>query len=178
MKYGVILDPEFFAWLEDHAASLLARQGPELAYAVERSAALKAGVVEQDERETFGLRAVLNYGHTFAHAYETATGYGTLLHGEAVAIGMADAAELAVRLGRIPAEIARRQDALLTALHLPVRLPSAPRPSPEELVALMARDKKTLHGKLRFILSKQLGEVELVEGIDPSVVLDVLARIA
>ena len=91
----------------------------------------------------------------------------------AIPVGFA----LAVRLGRIPAEIARRQNALLTALHLPVRLPSGPRPSPQELVALMARDKKTLHGRLRFILSKQLGEVELVEGIEPSVVLDVLARI-
>ncbi len=176
VKYGMILDRQFLERLESRAGAVLAREPADVEAIVVRSASIKASVVSRDEYEQTGLRAILNYGHTFAHAYENALGYGTLLHGEAVAIGMADAAELAVRLGRIPAELARRQDALLTALHLPVRLPSGPRPSPEELVALMARDKKTLHGRLRFILSKQLGEVELVEGIDPSVVLDVLAR--
>ena len=177
VKYGMILDAALFETLERRAVEILAREPTDVEAIVVRSATLKASVVSRDEHEQTGLRAILNYGHTFGHAYENATGYGTLLHGEAVAIGMTDAAELAVRLGRIPAELARRQDALLTALRLPVRLPSGPRPSPGELVALMARDKKTLHGKLRFILSKQLGEVELVEGIDPSVVLDVLARI-
>ena len=177
VKYGMILDAALFERLELRAAEILAREPADVEAIVVRSATLKASVVSRDEHERTGLRAILNYGHTFGHAYENAIGYGTLLHGEAVAIGMTDAAELAVRLGRIPAEIARRQNALLTALHLPVRLPSGPRPSPQELVALMARDKKTLHGRLRFILSKQLGEVELVEGIEPSVVLDVLARI-
>ena len=177
VKYGMILDAALFETLERRAVEILAREPTDVEAIVVRSATLKASVVSRDEHEQTGLRAILNYGHTFGHAYENATGYGTLLHGEAVAIGMTDAAELAVRLGRIPAELARRQDALLTALRLPVRLPSGPRPPPGELVALMARDKKTLHGKLRFILSKQLGEVELVEGIDPSVVLDVLARI-
>ena len=176
VKYGMILDAPLFGHLEDRAAAILAREPIDIEAIVTRSAALKASVVSRDEHERSGLRAILNYGHTFAHAYENALGYGTLLHGEAVAIGMADAAELAVRLGRIPAELAQRQDALLTALHLPIRLPPGPRPSPQELVALMARDKKTLHGRLRFILSKRLGEVELIEGIDPSVVLDVLAR--
>ena len=177
VKYGMILDAALFETLERRAVEILAREPTDVEAIVVRSATLKASVVSRDEHEQTGLRAILNYGHTFGHAYENATGYGTLLHGEAVAIGLSDAAELAVRLGRIPAEIARRQNALLTALHLPVRLPSGPRPSPQELVALMARDKKTLHGRLRFILSKQLGEVELVEGIEPSVVLDVLARI-
>jgi 3-dehydroquinate synthase len=176
VKYGMILDLDFLERLESRAGAILAREPADVEAIVVRSASIKASVVSRDEHEQTGLRAILNYGHTFAHAYENALGYGTLLHGEAVAIGMADAAELAVRLGRIPTELARRQNALLTALHLPVRLPSGPRPSPEELVALMARDKKTLHGRLRFILSKQLGEVELVGGIDPSVVLDVLAR--
>lgn len=176
VKYGMILDSDLLERLERRAGAILAREPADVEAIVVRSASLKASVVSRDEHERTGLRAILNYGHTFAHAYENALGYGTLLHGEAVAIGMADAAELAVRLGRIPLELARRQDALLTALHLPVRLPPGPRPSPQELVALMARDKKTLHGRLRFILSKQLGEVELVDGIDPSVVLDVLTR--
>jgi len=177
VKYGMILDAALFERLERRAAEILAREPADVEAIVIRSATLKASVVSRDEHEQTGLRAILNYGHTFGHAYENAIGYGTLLHGEAVAIGMTDAAELALRLGRIPAELARRQNALLTALHLPVRLPSGPKPSPEQLVALMARDKKTLHGRLRFILSKQLGEVELVEGIEPSVVLEVLARI-
>ncbi len=176
VKYGMILDSDLLERLESRAEAILAREPADVDAIVVRSASLKASVVSRDEHERTGLRAILNYGHTFAHAYENALGYGMLLHGEAVAIGMADAAELAVRLGRIPAELARRQDALLAALHLPVRLPPGPKPSPEELVALMARDKKTLHGRLRFILSKRLAEVELVDGIDPSVVLDVLAR--
>jgi len=89
VKYGVIFDPGFFAWLEENSAPLRSREPASLAHAVERSAAFKAAVVEEDERETTGARAALNYGHTFAHAYEAAAGYGRLLHGEAVAIGMA-----------------------------------------------------------------------------------------
>ncbi len=177
-KYGMILDELLFERLESRAGAILARDPVELGAIVRRSAELKASVVSRDEHERTGLRAILNYGHTFGHAYENAVGYGTLLHGEAVAIGMADAAELAVRIGRIPADLALRQDALLTALHLPTRLPPGPKPSPEDLVALMARDKKTLHGRLRFILPTRLGEVELVDGIDSSVVLDVLNRLS
>ena len=176
VKYGMILDASLFERLQRRATEILAREPADIEAIVVRSAALKAAVVSRDEHERTGLRAILNYGHTFGHAYENALGYGTLLHGEAVAIGMTDAAELAVRLGRIPAELARRQDALLAALQLPVRLPTGPRPAAGDLVALMARDKKTLHGRLRFILPTRLGEVELVDGIDPSLVLEVLSR--
>lgn len=174
VKYGVILDPEFFAWLEDHAASLLARQGPELAYAVERSAALKAGVVEQDERETSGLRAVLNYGHTFAHAYETATGYGTLLHGEAVAIGMGRAARLAAALGRIESEVVERQDRLLARLELPISPAGLGPLESDRLIEIMGRDKKATGGQLRFVLPTRIGHVELVDGVDKALVHQVL----
>ena len=176
VKYGVILDESLFERLESRTAAILGRDPAEVGAIVRRSAELKASVVARDEHERTGLRAILNYGHTFGHAYENATGYGTLLHGEAVAIGMSDAAELAVRIGRIPADLARRQDALLTSLSLPIRLPPGPKPSPAELVALMARDKKSLNGQLRFILPARLGEVELVDGVDPAVVLDLLAR--
>ena len=100
LKYGVILDADLFAWLEANAPAIRRRDPAALLHIVERSAALKAHVVERDEHETSGLRAILNYGHTFAHAFETAAGYGTLLHGEAVAIGMAAAARLAAAWGR------------------------------------------------------------------------------
>jgi 3-dehydroquinate synthase len=176
VKYGMILDAPFFGRLEARASAILAREPSDLEAIVTRSAMLKAAVVSRDEHEKSGLRAILNYGHTFGHAYENATGYGTLLHGEAVAIGMTDAAELAVRLDRISPALAERQDALLAALRLPTRLPPDHAPSPDELVALMARDKKTLHGRLRFILPTRLGEVELVEGIEPAIIRDVLSR--
>jgi 3-dehydroquinate synthase len=169
VKYGMILDEAFFAWLEEHAAAVRARDPAALLHAVERSAALKAGVVEQDERELTGLRAVLNYGHTFAHAYETAAGYGTLLHGEAVAIGMARAARLAGFLGRIGADVIRRQDRLLEALGLPTR-PAETGPAAEELLAVMARDKKAVAGRLRFVLPDRIGRVELVDDVPTDLV--------
>jgi 3-dehydroquinate synthase len=169
VKYGMILDEAFFAWLEEHAAAVRARDPAALLHAVKRSAALKAGVVEQDERELTGLRAVLNYGHTFAHAYETAAGYGTLLHGEAVAIGMARAARLAGFLGRIGEDVIRRQDRLLEALGLPTR-PAETGPAAEELLAVMARDKKAVAGRLRFVLPDRIGRVELVDDVPTDLV--------
>jgi 3-dehydroquinate synthase len=174
VKYGMILDPEFFAWLEAHVGAILVREPGPLVQVVARSAALKAGVVERDERELSGLRAILNYGHTFAHAYETAGGYGRLLHGEAVSIGMADAATLAALLGRIDGKLVERQCRLLVAFGLPVAPPAAF--APDELLAIMARDKKTVGGRLRFVLPTRLGHVELVDGIDPAAVRRVLSR--
>jgi len=175
VKYGMILDAAFFEWLEAHAADLRARAPAAVAHAVERSAALKAGVVERDERELTGLRAVLNYGHTFGHAYETASGYGTLLHGEAVAIGMARAARLAERLGRIPADVVHRQDGLLAALGLPTAAAAAGPRAVEELLTIMTRDKKSIAGRLRFVLPSRIGSVELVEGVPLDLVRAVLA---
>lgn len=176
LKYGVILDAEFFAWLEAHAAAVRGREPDPLLHVVERSATLKARVVERDEHETSGLRAILNYGHTFAHAFETAAGYGTLLHGEAVAIGMAAAARLAAALGRVDADFVARQDALLRSLGLPVAatdLGWSPPPA-DDLLAIMGRDKKTVGGRLRFVLPSRLGHVELVEPIDAALVRRVL----
>jgi len=140
---------------------------------VERSAALKADVVERDERELTGLRAVLNYGHTFGHAYETAAGYGTLLHGEAVAIGMERAARLAERLGRIGGDVVGRQTQLLERLALPTAPPSALR-QPEPLLAIMRRDKKSVAGSLRFVLPDRIGHVDLVDGIAEGIVREIL----
>ena len=162
VKYGVILDEAFFAYLEANREPLRGRDAAVLREVVARCCRLKAQVVEQDEREETGVRAVLNYGHTFAHAIESATGYGTLLHGEAVSIGMQCAARLAERLGRIGADVTHRQREQLLALGLPIDVPSVPH---DRLVELMANDKKVAHGRLRFVLPSRLGHVELVDDV-------------
>jgi 3-dehydroquinate synthase len=167
VKYGVILDAELFEYLEARAAQIAARDPQTLIHVIARCCRLKADVVQQDELDESGQRAVLNYGHTFAHAFETLTGYTELLHGEAVAIGMVSAARLAERLGRVDAQFVRRQQALLQALGLPVEPPKLDR---EKVLAAMARDKKAEHGRLRFVLPSRLGHVELVEGVDRAAV--------
>ena len=158
-KYGVILDAEFFAYLEENVEAINSRDADALKYIVQRCCRLKADVVEADERETSGHRAVLNYGHTFAHAFEAAGEYDQMLHGEAVSIGMACAARLAARIGRVDDAFIDRQSRLLSALHLPLQTPEF---DPDDLVALMMRDKKVDQGQLRFVLPTRLGHVELV----------------
>jgi len=170
VKYGMILDAGFFSWLEAHARRILAREPGLLAEAVERSAALKAFVVERDELERTGLRAVLNYGHTFAHALETAAGYGVLLHGEAVAIGMAQAVRLAAMLGRVPPAVIERQDRLLADFSLPTSVPKGQRMAADGLIEIMRRDKKSVAGSLRFVLPDRVGHVELVDGVPEDLV--------
>ncbi|TWU30102.1 3-dehydroquinate synthase [Bythopirellula polymerisocia] len=171
VKYGVILDAEFFAYLEQNIAPINARDAAVLTRVIERCCRLKADVVEQDECEITGLRAILNYGHTFAHAFEAAGEYGLLLHGEAVAIGMECAARLAHSMGRIDEEFLRRQTALLTALYLPTAVPDF---DCDELVRIMRRDKKVEEGRLRFVLPTKLGHVELVKDVRVDDVLKAL----
>ena len=175
VKYGVILDAEFFTWLEQNISPINARDAVALQYAIARSCRLKADVVEHDEYERTGLRAVLNYGHTFGHAFEALSGYGELLHGEAVAIGMVYASRLAEQLGRIDAAMTQRQVKLLEALHLPTKLPSKSRWSSDDVIARMRLDKKSEAGKLRFVLPTRMGHVELVDGVDEALVQSVLA---
>ncbi len=167
LKYGVIEDADFFAWLETNAQQLVDRDGNALRHAIQKSCECKARVVGEDERETSGRRAILNYGHTFAHAIEATAGYGTLLHGEAVAIGMQMAARLAIELGMIDASVLNRQTALIEACRLPTTLAEA---DPDAMLPVMMRDKKVAHGKLRFILPTEIGAVELVGGIEESAV--------
>jgi 3-dehydroquinate synthase len=176
VKYGMIFDAGFFSWLEDHAADLLAREPLAVEHAVERSAAFKAAVVAEDERETTGARAALNYGHTFAHAFEAAAGYGRLLHGEAVAIGMACAARLARLLGRIGDDVVTRQDRLLSAFGLPTDPGAAGPLAIDDLLPIMARDKKSSGGRLRFVVPDRIGRVDLVPGVDPDLVRKSLGR--
>jgi 3-dehydroquinate synthase len=162
VKYGVILIPDLIDFLEKNASAILAKDPAAIAHIVARSCEAKASVVQRDERETTGLRAILNYGHTFAHALESVAGYGKLLHGEAVSIGMHMAAVLAQLLDRVPENFVRRQQELLTALHLPTQFTDA---APELLWDAMQYDKKVEHGQLRFILPTGIGHVELVSGI-------------
>ena len=165
IKYGVILDAAFFEFLEGHLADLNSRNPAVLQQAVARSCRLKADVVERDEQERTGLRAVLNYGHTFAHAYEALCGYGQLLHGEAVAIGMVTASRLAERLGRIGPVVTSRQIGLLDAVGLPTQLPDSMRPPVKDILERMQLDKKTVGGRLRFVLPSRLGQAELVNDV-------------
>lgn len=162
VKYGVIRDAELFAYLERHIDAINSRDAGVLTHIVERCCRLKADVVEQDEREETGIRAILNYGHTFGHAFEAATGYEQLLHGEGVAIGMLCASRLAEKLGRVDAAFTKRQLDLLESFGLPTLVPEVPH---EELIELMYHDKKTERGKLRFVLPSRLGHVEVVRGV-------------
>lgn len=163
VKHGVILDKKLFEYLESHVEELNDRDDEALRHVIHRSCELKAQVVAADEREETGQRAVLNYGHTFCHALETLTGYGRLLHGEAVSIGMLCASRLAQRLDRIGEDVTRRQRDLLQAFGLPVELPDV---SHDDMLDVMRRDKKVEHGRLRFVLPTRLGHVELVGDVD------------
>ena len=158
VKYGLIYDSAFFAWLEEHAEALLGRVDGAVIHAVRRSCEIKAEVVGIDEREQ-GLRAILNLGHTFGHAIETASGYGNWLHGEAVAAGMVMAADLSERLGWLPSADKQRAIDLLKRFKLPVE---PPRIGAERARELMGLDKKVLDGKVRLVLLRSLGKADVV----------------
>ena len=174
VKHGVITDAEFFAWLEANVDRINARDPAALTHLVAVSVAAKAAVVAEDEFETTGRRAILNYGHTFAHAHEALAGYGTLSHGEAVSVGMVQASRLAERLGRIDAGVTDRQIALLAAFGLPVTPPAACDHPADDVLARMRLDKKNRDGRLRFVLPTRLGHVELVDGVSEDDVRAVL----
>ncbi|MGB3940409.1 MAG: 3-dehydroquinate synthase [Candidatus Manganitrophaceae bacterium] len=157
VKYGVILDADFFRYLETHSATILARDPRRLLHCVARSAALKAGVVVADERES-GLRKVLNFGHTIGHAVETLTGYRRYRHGEAVAVGMAVAGRLAVALGLFGQGDLGRLVGLLKAFGLPTALPKL---NPGSILEVMERDKKVAAGEIVFILPEKIGKVRI-----------------
>jgi 3-dehydroquinate synthase len=155
IKYGCIRDVGFLEWLEANMPALLAREPQALAHAIRRSCEVKAAVVAADEREG-GVRAILNFGHTFGHAIETHTGYSQWLHGEAVAAGMVMAADLSHRLGHIAAGDAARIRALVAAAGLPEVPP--PDLGPDAFLELMAVDKKVVDGRLRLVLLEAMGQ--------------------
>ena len=155
VKYGAIRDPSFFTWLETNAQALAVRVPQTLLEAVYQSARNKAEVVAGDEREQ-GQRALLNFGHTFGHALETATEYRLLRHGEAVAIGMVQASRLSEQLGRVEVGTTDRMLALLKALGLPTTLPDGPHP--DQLLELMLLDKKNRDEQIRLVLLDAIGQ--------------------
>ncbi len=171
VKYGALGDAEFFSWLEENADALLARDPDALAHAVATSCRHKAGIVARDETEQ-GERMLLNFGHTFGHAIETEQGYGGLLHGEAIAVGMVLAARLSADLGRAPWSDTARLAALLERLELPVAVPAGL--SGEALLGRMRLDKKALSGAVRLILWSGLGQAEVVTDVSDADILPVL----
>ena len=168
IKYGIILDGEFFQWLEHNLDALLALDKTAMAYCIRRCCELKADVVAADERET-GLRALLNLGHTFGHAIEAHMGYGNWLHGEAVAAGMVMAARTAERLGQFSAADTDRIIALLQRAGLPVNGPASM--TAEAYLPHMMRDKKVLGGELRLVLPLAIGRSEVRGGVAHDMVL-------
>lgn len=165
IKYGLINDTEFFDWLEANMAGLIARQPELLAQAIARSCQDKADIVAADEREQ-GVRALLNLGHTFGHAIETGCGYGVVLHGEAIAIGMLMAADLSQRLGWLDLTTVERIKALLVAAGLPVSVPAEM--TTERFMDLMAVDKKVQDGAIRLILLKAIGQAVISDDYPPA----------
>ncbi|MBO8142647.1 MAG: 3-dehydroquinate synthase [Firmicutes bacterium] len=172
VKYGAIADPHLLDFLEDRMDQLLAGRPAALVRVVARSCEVKARVVVEDERETGGRREVLNFGHTVGHGLEALGGYRTWLHGEAVAIGMVTAALVSERLGRISRAETERIVALLRRAGLPTVPPAV---APEQLLQVMARDKKVLGGRQRFVLLRGLGCAE-VEEVDGRWILEALAE--
>ncbi len=172
IKYGLIDDAEFFAWLEQNMAGLVAGNHELLGQAVLQSCRIKARVVELDEREA-GLRAILNLGHTFGHAIETIMGYGNWLHGEAVAAGMMMAIDLSIREGWIDERVRSRSAALLKQAGLPLAPPGEI--SPEQFLECMAIDKKVVDGKINLVLLQELGKACVTGNYNREKLLETLA---
>ncbi|MEE8305693.1 MAG: 3-dehydroquinate synthase [Gammaproteobacteria bacterium] len=170
IKYGLIMDAGFFQWLEGNIDALLARDSEALAHAIAVSCQSKAQIVAADEREA-GQRALLNLGHTFGHAIEALAGYGQVLHGEAVAIGMLLAAETSVALGMLAADQLEPIFKLIERAGLPTELPALP---PAQIIETMALDKKVKQGQLRLVLLDAIGSARLVDSPGSEQLLAVL----
>ena len=171
VKYGAIRDANFFDWLERSMPALVRRDDEALAHAIFESCRIKAAMVAVEERET-GERALLNFGHTFGHAIETATGYGTWLHGEAVGTGMLLAARLSQRVSGLPAPDRSRLESLVASAGLPT---APPRLEVARWLELMGRDKKVARGTMRFVLLERLGHAVLRSDVGERDLADVLA---
>ncbi|TCJ94688.1 3-dehydroquinate synthase [Volucribacter psittacicida] len=171
IKYGAILDIDFFQWLEQHIDQLVALQNNALQHCIARCCQIKADVVARDETEQ-GDRALLNLGHTFGHAIEAHLGYGNWLHGEAVAAGMMMAAVFSQKLGDISSQDVARLETLLARANLPTQSPDGM--EAQDYLPLMMRDKKVLAGKLRLVLLKQLGQAYVAKDANKELVLETI----
>ena len=179
VKYGLIGDASFFAWLEQNWAEIFSASGGARRQAVETSARAKAAIVAEDEREESGRRALLNLGHTFGHALEAYAGYSQrLLHGEAIAIGMRLAFTYSVERGLCPASDAARVARHFAAAGLPIQIAAipGPRPTPEALLRLMAQDKKVKGGRLALVLAHGIGQAFVERDVAVPLLTEFLAR--
>ena len=175
IKYGIIYDADFFTFLEQHSEEVLALEPEAAIHMIARSCEIKAAVVSEDEKE-MGLRRILNFGHTIGHAIEKETGYVRYNHGEAVAIGMVGAADISVRLGMIPASCAARIQALIEKLHLPVQAEGC---TVEGMYKDIFHDKKTINGKVNWVLVDEIGRVSCRNDVPAKIVQAAMAaRIA
>lgn len=172
IKYGVIWDNEFFTFLEKEHRSVKSLSPEAITRVVTTSCSIKARVVELDETEQ-NVRAILNYGHTFGHAFEALTAYQKYVHGEAVAIGMVTAAKVAVKLGMLPEEDLTRIKKLIRLFDLPEEFGEL---NPTEIIESMYHDKKTLAGKVRYVLPEAVGRVSIVADISQAILYEVLTK--
>ena len=178
VKYGLLGDAEFFAWLENNADAVLSGEDVRVEHAVAHSCAMKAEIVARDERET-GDRALLNLGHTFGHALEAATGYSErLTHGEGVALGCVLAFRLSARLGHVDESSVTRVERHFAHCGLPTRLASipGPRPGPQEIIAHMRHDKKAVGGRMNFVLVRAIGQSFISRDVEEHEVAALLAE--
>lgn len=171
IKYGLIREPDFFAWLRSNMGKLVARDKAALIESIERSCLCKAEIVAADETEQ-GIRAILNLGHTFGHAIETAAGYGNWLHGEAVATGMLMAADLSCRIGWLSKSDVTMIREVLQSAHLPVTAPADI--TNQHYLNLMAVDKKVIDGRIRLVLLKAIGQAVITDEFDPQLLTETL----
>lgn len=171
IKYALIMDEGFLTWLEDNLPAMMALDLEVLGEAVKRCCQYKADIVASDERES-GIRAILNFGHTFGHVIETHEGYGSWLHGEAVAAGMVQAAKLSQKLGWLSMDDVARIERVLTLANLPITPPTI---SVDTALDLMGHDKKVKHGQIRLILLKSLGNAIVTQDFDANLLTEVLA---
>jgi 3-dehydroquinate synthase len=167
IKYGMIADESLFALLERHSESLPGLDDAVLEDVIRRCCQIKVRVVQQDERETTGLREILNYGHTIGHAVESVTGYTRFSHGEAVSIGMVAAAKMATAMELISPEVEARQNALLKSTGLPIGLSGIER---GHIIEAMLTDKKAVGGRARFIVPLGIGQVVVKDNVPADIV--------
>ncbi|MEO9168058.1 MAG: 3-dehydroquinate synthase family protein, partial [Aestuariivirga sp.] len=173
VKYGLLGDSDFYNWLDQNVEAIMAGDVKATAHAVKHSCSMKARIVAEDETET-GVRALLNLGHTFGHVLEAATGYSdTLLHGEAVAIGMVQAFGFSEMLGHCEQGLSRKVASHLRRASLPTHISEikAQLPAPEAILKMMYQDKKAESGKLTFILTEAIGKAFIAKGVDEAKVL-------
>ena len=172
IKYGVIMDKELFSYLEENIERIKSMDAESLEYVISRSAGIKADVVEKDERDS-GLRNILNYGHTIGHAVETVSNF-KVSHGEAVAVGMLAAARISRKMGILAETELIRLENLVKKAGLPLKIPSL---NPGKMIEAMKHDKKILHGNVRFVLARSIGEVYVSEDVSASLIKKVLVEL-